>query len=111
MVVVVFRGPRGEQFCPERAAICFGEGCFFVEQDAAFGIAHDLFCAFAQIQVSGSSQESPQFLRLLFVRQSSRVLDSGGNVVQQHFSEKLREQGVFRRNLIQFLFQIAPRFG
>ena len=52
----------------------------------AFGVAHDLFCALAQIQVRSSMQKSPQFFRFFLVRQSSCMLDSGGNVVQQHFS-------------------------
>lgn len=58
-----------------------GKGCFFTEQNAAFCIAHDLFCVFAQIQVSGIIRESSQFFRLFLVRQRACVLDSGGNVV------------------------------
>ena len=111
VVIVVFHRARREQFRPERAAVRFGKGCFFTEQNTAFCITHDLFCVFAQIQVSGRSQKSPQFRRLFLVRQSSRVLDSGGNVVQQHFSEKLRKQGVLGRKLTQRFFQIVPRFG
>ena len=51
VVIVVFHGARGKQFRPERAAVRFGKSCFFTEQNAAFCIAHDLLCAFAQIQV------------------------------------------------------------
>lgn len=51
MVIVVFHRARGKQFRPERAAVRFGKGSFFTEQNAAFGITHDLFCVFAQIQV------------------------------------------------------------
>ena len=51
MVIVVFHRARGKQFRPERAAVRFGKGCFFAEQNAAFYIAHDLVCAFTQIQV------------------------------------------------------------
>ena len=51
VVIVVFHRARREQFRPERATVRFGKGCFFTEQNAAFCIAHDLFCVFAQIQV------------------------------------------------------------
>ena len=50
-VVVVFYRARGRQLCPECAAVRFGKGGFLAEQNAAFGITHDLFCVFAQIQV------------------------------------------------------------
>ena len=109
--LVVFYRARREQFRPEHATVRFGKGSFFTEQNAAFCITHDLFCVFAQIQVSGRSQKSPQFRRLFLVRQSSRVPDSGGNVVQQHFPEKLRKQGVLGRKLTQRFFQIVPCFG
>ena len=42
---------------------------------------------------------------------NGQCVDSGGNVVQQHFSEKLKKQGVLGRKLPQRLFQIVPRFG
>ena len=51
VVIIVFHRARREQFRPERAAVRFGKGSFFAEQNAAFCIAHDLLCAFAQIQV------------------------------------------------------------
>ena len=51
MVIVVFHRARGRQLCPECAAVRFGKGGFLAEQNAAFCIAHDLFCVFAQIQV------------------------------------------------------------
>ena len=51
MVIIVFHRARREQFRPERAAVRFGKGCFFAEQNVAFYIAHDLVCAFTQIQV------------------------------------------------------------
>ena len=57
MVIVVFHRARGKQFRPERAAVRFGKGSFFAEQNAAFYIAHDLVCAFTQIQVIGFMQE------------------------------------------------------
>ena len=50
-VIVVFHRARREQFRPERAAVHFRKNCFLAEQNAAFYIAHDLLCAFAQIQV------------------------------------------------------------
>ena len=51
VVIIVFHWARREQFRPERAAVRFGKGSFFAEQNAAFCIAHDLVCAFTQIQV------------------------------------------------------------
>ena len=51
VVIVVFHRARREQFRPERAAVRFGKGSFFAEQNAAFCITHDRLCAFAQIQV------------------------------------------------------------
>ena len=110
-VIVVLHRASGKQFRPERAAVRFGKSCFFTEQDAAFGITHDFLCALTKIQVIGIMQERPQFLCLFLVRQRSRTLDSGGNVVQQHFSEKLRKQGVLGRKLPQRLFKPRPRFG
>ena len=47
--IVVFHRARREQFRPECAAVRFGKGGFLAEQNAAFCITHDLFCAFAQI--------------------------------------------------------------
>ena len=110
VVIVVFHRARREQFRPKRATVRFRKGCFIAEHNAAFGIAHDLFCVFAQIQVSGIIQKNSQFLRLFLVWQRARVLDSGGNAVHQHFSEEMRKQGVLGRKLTQRLFQIVPRF-
>ena len=57
MVIVVFHRARGRQLCPECAAVRFGKGSFFAEQNAAFGIAHDFLCALTKIQVIGIMQE------------------------------------------------------
>ena len=57
VVIVVFHGARREQFRPERAAVRFGKGGFFAEQNAFFGIAHDFLCVLTKIQVIGIMQE------------------------------------------------------
>ena len=57
MVIVVLHRARGKQFRPERAAVRFGKGSFFAEQNAVFCIAHDFLCALTKIQVIGIMQE------------------------------------------------------
>jgi len=57
VVIVVLHRARGKQFRPERAAVRFGKGSFFAEQNAVFCIAHDFLCALTKIQVIGIMQE------------------------------------------------------
>ena len=110
VVIVVLRRTNGKQLCPEHTALPFGKRCFLTEQDAAPGIAHDLLCAFSQIQISGRVQKCSQFFCLLFIRQNTCMMDAGRDVMQQHLAEKLRERVFFRRKLRQRLLQIEPCF-